>query len=468
MKKAISLLLLSLLTGCMVGPDYAPPCIDAPQEWNTKLDQDCTFCDLQWWSHFNDPVLDELIVLALNENKDLLIATERINEFFGFYRITRSRLFPQIFADTNAGRQKISTNVTPLTPGIGNPDNLFELLVQGSWELDLWGRLRRETEASYAELLAAEEARQSVIQTLIASLATSYIDLLRLDRQLVIALETTKTRRDTLELFQLRYDAGVISKLILSQIKSEYEDAKASIPVFEKAVIQQEYLISILLGRNPGPIPRGGTLNELLNPEIPCGLPSDLLTQRPDIREAENLLIAANARIGVARAAYFPDISLTGAYGYSSRELGDLITQNALAWNFFVPTTTPIFTAGALRGQLDASISQKEQALLNYLRRIQDAFKEVEDALVDIQKTKEQLATQEKQVESLQTYADLARLRYDDGYTSYLEVLDAERSLFNVQLAYSETQSNLFIAYANLYKAMGGSWIQDANCLIYK
>lgn len=467
-KKSLVLLAFLLMTsGCMVGPNYHRPPLSVPMEWRTSVETQDFWGNLQWWEQFQDPVFPELITIALQENKDLRIAAARVQEFIGIYQRTRGDLFPLIEGNSLLGRERVSTQLTPLGPGIRNPDNIYQLFAGGSWEIDLWGKLRRATEAACAELLASAEARKSVIQTLVTAVAIAYIDLLRLDRQLEIAIYTTETRYKALEIFTMRYDAGIISKVVLSQIESEYQDSKATIPAFRQAIEQQENAISILLGRNPGPIPRGKVLGDLVYPNIPCYLPSTILFQRPDIWEAEDLLIAANARIGVARAAYFPTVFLTGEYGNASRDLSSLFTGSAKMWNYFLPVSVPIFTAGRIAGDVRAAEAVKKQALINYERVIQNAFREVEDALIERKETGIQLEIQKKQVDALQEYTTLARLRYDEGYTSYLEVLDAERSLFNVQLEYSETQGNLYNSIVRLYKGLGGGWIKEADEMTY-
>jgi multidrug efflux system outer membrane protein len=257
----------------------------------------------------------------------------------------------------------------------------------------------------------------------------------------------------------------VISELELKQVKSEYEAALASIPAIEKTITQQENALSVLLGRNPGAIQRGKTVDELVLPAIPAGLPSDLLANRPDIRQAEQDLISANAQIGVARAQYYPSISLTGLFGWASTDLSDLFQGSAKTWSWAVPVAAPIFTGGAISGQVRAAEAFQQQSLVRYQQVIQNAFRETEDSLVDQRKTKEQLQTLKQQVGSLTDYARIARLRYDNGYTSYIEVLDAERSLFNAELTYAQTQGVLFQALINLYKAMGGGWVTEAEQL---
>lgn len=457
------LALFLILTGCIVGPDYRRPYAEVPSAFHATVEAPSVPPQFTWWREFGDPVLDQLVFEALRFNQELYVATQRVNEFLGLYRITRSDLYPRVDAEALYGRERVSEKVTPIPAGIRNPDDIYSVLISTSWEIDFWGKLRRATQAACAELLATVEARQSVIQTLVTAVATAYVDILRLDRQLEIAKETAKTRFETLELFKQQYEAGVISMISLSQIKSQYQEALAAIPFFEKLIVQNENALSVLLGSNPRSIPRGSTINTLQMPLIPSGIPSELLSARPDIREAEQLLIAANARIGVAKAAYFPTITLTGAYGFSSRELSDLFTGPARAWNYFLPISVPIFTAGQIAGEVRAATARRQQALGNYIGTIQNAFREVEDALIDYQKLMEEGEAQKEQVAALETYARLSRMRYDEGYTSYLEVLDAERSLFNVELEYTDTIGDQFIALISTYKALGGIWIDEAD-----
>ena len=296
-------------------------------------------------------------------------------------------------------------------------------------------------------------------------MANAYVNLRDLDKQLEIASRVPpRAGRTHTELFNLRFEGGVISELELSQVKSEYEQALARIPVIQKQIAQQENGICVSFSAgNPGPIPRGRTIDELTLPSIPEGLPSDLLERRPDIRQAEQDLIAANARIGAAKALFFPTISLTGAFGWSSTDLSKLFSGPAQAWSWAGTFTAPIFTGGSLMGNYKATQAIQQQLLFNYQKAIQTAFREVDDALADQKGTREQLEAQGRQVAALTTYARVARLRFDEGYTSYIEVLDAERSLFNAQLEYTQTQGFLFQSLANLYKAMGGGWVTEAD-----
>ncbi len=450
-----------MLSGCMIGPDYFRPFFDTPPAWRVSDAAAKDLANTAWWRQFDDPVLNELIATALRENKDLLIATARIDEYAGYYGVSRSGLFPQVGVGYDVSKQRI-----PIAGGNDSTTyNSYSALFNVSWEIDLWGRIRRQNEAARAQLLASEEGRQAVILSLVGNVAGAYVSLRDLDRQLQISVDTANTRKASYQVFKDRYEGGVISLLELYQNKSQYEEALASIPALEKAIAQQENAISILLGRNPGPILRGKTISALAPPAIPEGLPSSLLERRPDLRVAEQNLVSANALIGAAKAAYYPTISLTGLLGVASGGLSNLWSSDSKAWQYAGSVGMPIFTAGLLAGQVEVANAQQQQALFNYQKAVQNAFREVNDALIDQDRSSAQLAAQAQQVESLTQYAETARLRYENGYTSFIEVLDAERSLFNAQLQYTQTQQVRLQAMINLYKAMGGGWVAEADRL---
>jgi len=459
-----SMLMLTLF-GCMVGPNYKPPVVETPTAWRFEEKQAREVANTAWWEQFDDPVLNELIRAALKENKDIKLAAARIEDFVGRYRTTRAPLFPQVGAGALAGRSRATERGPSPIDGTINPANDFQVFLNANWEIDLWGKLRRGTEAARADLLSTEEGRRAVILTMVTSVATAYVNLRDLDLQLEIAKRTAKSREESYNLFQLRFRGGTISELELNQVKSEYEQALSAIPLIEKAIDQQENGLCVLLGRNPGPIPRGKEIDELVLPAVPAALPSDLLTSRPDIRQAEQELIAANARIGVARSLYFPAISLTSAFGYASTDLSKLFSGPAKVWSVAAPLTAPIFTAGAISGQVKSAKAVQQQALLRYQQVIQTSFREVEDALIDQKRSREQLEIEAQRVITLRNYARIARLRFDSGYTSYIEVLDAERSLFGAELFQAQTKGILFQALVNLYKAIGGGWVVQADHL---
>jgi outer membrane protein, multidrug efflux system len=458
-----SVLILALF-GCMMGPNYQRPVVETPPAWRVEEKEARDVANTRWWEQFNDPVLTELILTALRENKDLKMAVARVEEFVGRYTTTRAGLFPQAFGGGSAGRSRTTERgAAPITSTVENPADSYQAFLNASWEIDVWGRLRRSTEAARADILSNEEGRLAVILSLVTSMASAYVNLRDLDKQLEISEHTTKIREDSYELFKLRFEGGLISELELSQVKSEYEQALATIPLIKKTIAQQENALSILLGQDPGPIPRGKSIDDLTLPSVPAGLPSDLLDRRPDIRQAEQNLISANAQIGVAKSLYFPTVSLTGLFGVASTDLSKLFTGPARTWSYAVPLSTPVFTGGAISGQVKASEAVQRQALIQYQKSIQTAFREVNDSLADQKWTRDQLEIQRQQRSTLGTYAELARLRFDNGYVSYIEVLDAERSLFNTELQVVQTQGVLFQALVNLYKAMGGGWIVDVG-----
>jgi multidrug efflux system outer membrane protein len=466
-KIILSFLIAPILTSCMMGPDYQRPEVDTPQAWRFADEKAKDVANTAWWEQFNDPVLNDLIQTALKENKDIKIAAARVEEFAGRYGTTRAALFPQVGAGAGYGRQRVSelTGPSPLEDSsVGNPTfNSSQLFLNAAWEIDLWGKLRRATEAARAELLSTEEARRTVILTLVSAVANSYINLRDLDKELELTKKAAKSYKESYDIFKLRFEYGVVSEVEVSQSKSQYEQALSNIPLFEKLISQQENALSVLLGRNPGPIARGKTLDELMMPAVPAGLPSDILVNRPDIRQAEQNLIAANANIGVAKSLYFPSISLTGLFGWASNDLDDLFKGPAKTWSWDVPAAMPIFTAGAIAGQVKSAEAVQQQALLAYQQSIQTAFREVDDSLVDQRRTKEQLEALVQQVGALRNYERLSWLRYDNGYTSYLEVLDAQSRLYNAELIHAQTQGVLFQALVNVYKAMGGGWVVEAD-----
>jgi outer membrane protein, multidrug efflux system len=515
--RMLSLSLLLACAGCLTGPDYHRPEVDTPQSWRfdaSEAEEAREIANAHWWEQFDDPVLNDLVETALQENKDLKMAAARIELYTALYRTTQSGLFPKIGGSASGGRgrgtekgpqAKVSVNkaqqflgqaqqaqalvdglgalangtgsastlmglasqLSPIpTPKIENPVDSFQTGLNASWEIDLWGKLRRANESARADLLSAEAGRHGVLLMLVTAVAENYVNLRNLDRVLDIAQATVKTRKESYRLFKLRFEKGVISQLELSQVQSQYEQARSTLPAIERAVAQQENALSVLLGHNPGPIARGKTLDELVLPSVPADLPSNLLANRPDIRQAEQSLISANARIGVARAQYFPSISLTGMFGRASTDIADLFTGPAKAWSYAAPITVPIFTAGAISGRVKAAKAAQQEALVRYQQTIQNAFREVEDSLIGVRSVREELDAQTRTRDAFRTYARLAGRRYESGYSSYIEVLDAERGLFNAELAVAQTRGNLFQSLVYLYKAMGSGWpsaLQDVK-----
>ena len=457
---------VTFVAGCMVGPDYKRPAVDIPQGWRFEDKEAKDLANTAWWEQFSDPVLNDLIQIALKENKDLKIAVARIGQFVGQYVTTRAALFPQFGAGASGGGERVTnTGLPPIPRTVKNPDDIWSVYLNGNWEIDIWGKIRRATEAARAGILSSEEGRRTVILSLVAAVASTYIDLRDADREMEISRKTAEAYKESLRIFELRFKEGFSSAVEVSMVKSEYEQALSRISFYGKTIPQLEDALSILLGRNPGPIPRGKGLEELALPYVPAGLPSNLLEQRPDIRKAELDLIAANAQIGVAKSLYYPAISLTAAFGYTSTDLSKLFRHPAQAWSVAAPVVAPIFTAGAIRGQVKLAESQKQELVVRYQQIIQTAFGEVNDSLIDQSQTKEQVEALGRQVSALKEYARLAQVRFDNGYTSYLEVLDANRSLFNAELSYAQTKATLFRSFVNLYKAMGGGWVTEADKL---
>ena len=463
--------LAALLSSCTVGPDYGRPPVETPAAYRFSQATAQAVADTGWWQGFDDPVLSSLVDEALRNNLDVQIAAARVDAFLGAYVTTRSALFPQVAISpafpVQAARQRGSRISTPqVVPGsVSTEYSTYQAGLTASWEIDLWGKVRRRTEAARADVWANEEARRGIVLSVAANAAAGYVALRDLDRRLQIAHETERSRFDSLELFRKRFAGGVISQLELAQVTSEYEAAVAAIPNYEAQIARQETALSLLLGRNPGTIARGKAIDELTPIPIPAGLPSELLDRRPDVREAEQQLISANAQIGAAKALYFPSISLTGAFGAVSTALGDLFTGPARTWSFAAGLTAPIFNAGAIAGQVQQAEAGQRLALANYDKTVQAAFGDVEDALIATQKSREILAAQQRQVTALADYRRLARLRYDNGYTSYIEVLDAERSLFEAQIAYTQQQDVVLTSLIVIYKAMGGGWVDAAAAL---
>ena len=462
---ALALLLAVPLSACMVGPDYRRPEVEVPAAWRLGVTEASQISNIAWWDQFQDPVLSDLVRTALANNKDLEIATANVDQAAAQYGIVHSAEFPQLSAGASAERQRLS-RTTAIGGGTGRGQfNDFGVNLSASFELDVWGRLRRASESARASLLASEQGRGTVVLTVVTTVASGYIQLRALDRQLEIAQYTSQSLGEAARLQRVRFEEGAVPQSDYLQAESQYRDAVARVPELEREIAQQENFLSVLLGHNPGPIPRGRDIDALLFPAVPEGLPASLLERRPDIRQAEQNLIAANANIGVARAAYFPDISLTALLGLESAQLSDLFKGPSRVWSFGAGVLQPIFNAGRIRGQVAQAEALQRQALYTYEKSIISAFQDVENALIDRTKFGQVREEQAKNVEALRRFRDLADLRYREGATIYLEVANAEQSLFNAQLAYVATQAQLFQSYANLYKAIGGGWVAEAERL---
>ena len=449
-----------LLGGCKVGPNYRRPAVQPPTAFrelsnNPQVQaQAASYADLPWWQVFQDPQLQELIRTALKQNYDLQLATERINASRAQLVVTRSNLFPQVAGNGNFSGGKENLEQSRF--------NFLTLTADAAFQVDLFGKLRRATEAARAELLATEDARQTVILTLVSDVASDYFALLQLDLQLTITHDTVRTQQDSVKLTNLRLQHGVATKLDVLQAQQVLDSANATVPDLERQIAQEENAISILLGHYPEGVPRGRPLvNQWLPPEVPPGLSSTLLERRPDIREAEQLLVAANAEIGVAKAQFFPQISLTGSGGGSfgrSSAFSGLMTSQLGIWSYGAQVSQPIFTGGALTGNLRFAKSEHEQALIAYKQAIQQAFGDVSDALIGYQKLHEVRVLQEQTVADLQESVRLSILRYQGGTTTYLEVLDGQRSLFSAELVLAQARGTEYQSLVQLYRALGGGW----------
>ena len=462
---AVALSLAVLLPACMVGPDYQRPEISVPAAWRLGANEMGEISNIAWWDQFQDPVLSGLVRTALANNKDLKVATANVDQAAAQYGIVRSAQFPQVDGNASASRQGVSQTLAIAVPAGKQVFDTYGVNLSASFELDIWGRLRRASESAQASLLASQQGRGTVVLTLVTSVAGGYIQLRALDRQLEITRRTSQSLGEAARLQRVRFEEGAVPESDYQQAEAQYRDAAARVPELERQIAQQENFISVLLGGNPGPIARGRDIDSLHFPAVPGGLPASLLERRPDIRQAEENLIAANADIGVAKAAYFPDISLTALFGFESAQLSDLFKGPSKTWSFGAGLLQPIFNAGRIRSQVAQAEAIQQATLYTYEKSIISAFQDVENALIDRTKFGQIREEQAKNVEALRRFRDLAELRYSEGATIYLEVANAEQSLFNAQLVYVTTQSQLFQSYANLYKAMGGGWVEDAEGL---
>lgn len=468
-KLVVLFMIFLSIPSCNFQPYYHRPCMEMPEAWRFKVDANCEECaNIRWWEQFQDPVLDELILVALQNNQDLQIATARVMEFYSKYRIVASQFFPEIDGDASVLREELpnALNYAPLPPGT-RVNTLYSVSLLLSYEIDFWGRIRNASEAAFTQYLAGIEGRRTVILTLISSLASAYVLLRQFDNQLLISKETWDSRKEYWRLAVLRFEGGLVSEMEVKQAESEMQSAEVQYKQFQELIPQQEDLICVLLGQPSGSIPRGRILTELkLPPCVPSGLPSQLLENRPDILQAELLLIAANAEIGVARAAFFPTISLTGLYGAQSTSLRELFKGIARTWDIGVSAMEQIFTGWKLTYQLREAEAIKLELIHAYQQTILIAFQEVNDALIANEISKQIVEVQKKQVAALAEYLRLSFLRYDNGQNDYLTVLDAQRRLFEAQLDLAQFEGNIFISLINLYKALGGGWVIDADeCL---
>ena len=454
---------LLMLTGCAVGPNYKRPPVTVPGTYrglaaDTDPQATASLGDEKWWTVYQDEQLQALIREALAQNYDMRIAAARVLQAQAVLGITRADQFPTITGGASASSLRVPRTKT--LPGFESSSNQVNLSL--FWELDFWGKYRRATEGARANLLATEWGQRAVLSSLVSNVASAYFQLLELDAEMEISRRTLGSRRDSLRLTEIRAKGGATSLLDVRQSEQLVYTAAASIPDLERRTEQQENLISILLGRNPGPVTRGKPLveNPLL-PVVPAGLPSSLLARRPDIQSVEQQLVAANARIGVAKAAYFPEITLTATGGYQSSALTNLFSGPAGFWSFGGQLLQPIFTGGRIRSNVRLTEAQEQEAVLVYQQSIQQAFREVSDSLVAYRKDQEFRAQQQLVTTAAQDATRLSGVRYQGGVTSYLEVLDSDTRYFDAQLSLAQAQLNERLALVQLYNALGGGWQQQ-------
>lgn len=460
----LSILLTFANTSCVLYPRYQRPCIDVPDHWRVQSDQAASYANYRWWEQLNDPILTALIYESLENNNNLKVAIETVYQYAGQLQVARSALYPQLTGNGYGTRQQISTAVFPPFPGIRRITNDFLGVLSASYQLDIWGKIRSGSDAALAQLLAQEDARRTVILTLVGNVASAYVLLRQYDKQLEISRSTFTSRKESFNLAVLRYEGGLTSELEVKQAEGDMEVAAVRVLQFERAIAIQENLISVLVGHSPQVIPRGLLLDDMaLSPTVPAGIPSALLEQRPDILQAEHALIAANAQIGVARAAFFPNISLTGTYGNESMALSNLFSGDSTTWIYGMEIFQELFTGGRLTGQLKISESLKWQAYYQYCQTVLEAFKEVDDSLVSYTLSRETFEVQKRRVAAMQEALRLATLQYDNGQVEYLNVLDAERNLFLAQLDMVNAQGDSFLSFVDLYTSLGGGWVIDAD-----
>ncbi len=505
-KVAPQLLALLIVAGCAVGPNYKRPPVETAPQWRAPSkseDSVRTFFDslaggknliappaaqsdtpsgaatvrrpdwrasfesrpldastgLSWAELIKDDALQALIDTAVRNNRDVRVAIATIAEFRAEYGVAKASYYPRIDGVASGGREKIV-----VVPGTTEAFNAVQITANLQWELDFWGRLRRNSQAARAEYLASEEGRRSVILTLVSDVATAYLQLRELDLDLEIAQRTLSSRQQTLALALRRYQQGLISELDVRQFESEVDNSAVSIADFQRRIAQQENALSVLVGHTPGAVARGRSLTEVLGTFIlPTELPADLIARRPDVRQAEEALVAANARVGASQAALFPTVSLSSQYGTQGDKLSNTFQKNGDIYQIFGGISIPLFRGGALRSALSASRARAEQARFSYEQATLVARREAEDAYVGVRTSRDQAVAQQRQVDALRRAFDLANRRYQNGVSSYLEVLDAERNLFTSELALTQAQRLELVSGVQLYKALGGGWTESGG-----
>jgi multidrug efflux system outer membrane protein len=466
----IVLLSVFVINACKVGPKFKTPDshIDSTAVYrydSLQLAMTDSVLNIKWWDLFQDPILDTLIQIGLRENKDILIATTRIEQSRAAVGVAKADYWPKFGYQMGAMRGNVFQGMP--TEG-GSAGNMFTGFGTLNWELDFWGKFRRATESAKATLVASEYGRRTVQISLISQIVGTYFTLLDFRWRLEISRHTLQLRQESLNIIQERYNKGIIPEIDLNQAQIQRAIAAASVPEYQRRVAQTENALSILLGRNPGPVMLGSDLeNQILPPDIPVGLPSMLVTRRPDILQAEELLRSQNAQIGVAVAQRFPAISLTGLLGVASDDITAL-TANGAAWSVGASLLGPLFEFGKNKRRVEIERYKTEQVLYEYERTVITAFQEVEDALVEISTFKDELLVRQDYVNAALNARNLSKERYDKGVTSFLELLESERQAFEAELGYSETTQRLFNGYTKLYKALGGGWLSEEEMQAYQ
>lgn len=460
-------LFLFLFSGCNLKPNYSRPEMELGQSFRFERDDLTAYANLPWWEQFKDPEMGRLIQLALDNNQDLQVATGRVLEFYAKYKEVFSQFFPEINAYGSFNRDKLSYDINffPPVPGVPRINNIYTFLFHLSYQFDFWGKIRNSAEAAKSIYLSQVYARRNVIVTLVSSVAASYILLKQYYKQLEISKLTYESRAESLHIAKLRFEGGIVSDLEVKQAASEAFAAEVQIKNFETYIAKQEDLLSVLLGEAPRAIAQGALLSELaLPPSIPAGLPTDLLANRPDILQAEEQIFAANAAVGVARAAFFPSFSLTGFLGQRTTEAQDFFAGSANFFDLGFQVFEPLFTGWRITNQLNEKEALLFQALHSYQQTILTALREVDDALIEHEKAQEKFRIQVEREAALQDYLRLANLRYFNGQSDYLTVLDAEKSLFLTQLDKANTEGDLFLSLVHLYKSLGQGWSVENEC----
>lgn len=453
----------ALLAGCASGPDYRRPAVDLPAAFAAApaapAPVGIELLDTAWWSSFGDPKLDELVAAAVANNPDLKIAAYRVQQHDAFLQVSQSAGGPQVGYGGSRLRNTLSENrQVPLAPGTKPVDNDYAISLAASWELDLWGKVSRANEAAYAQLLASEEDRRALMQSLISEVANGYLRLLALDRLLELQKAAIETQKEQLALAERKFKGGGAGELPVLRAQAELEALVAELPAREAEIAAQENAINALIGKPPGPVARGRRFEELKLPAVPGGLPAGLLAQRPDVRKAEQDLVAANAKIGVAKSEYLPTISLTSSSGFASNDLSKLLQLTSNFGSFGAALLGPLFTSGRISGQVREAEAVRSQAEIAFLNSVQVALREVEDALTGLAKSGQRIALQERRLSTLREQRRVAQRLFEGGGSAYFEVLEAERQLNAAQQQVNHVRREQLAALVSVYKAMGGGW----------